>query len=85
MFRILRNCLIGFIVAVPLLFAVPGLKQADAQVWQYRYPAYNYGVPYYYNYTYRPYWTSPYGYYGGVYVEPYGVYYGPYSGVYYWR
>jgi hypothetical protein len=84
MFRHLRNWLIGIVVAVSLCFAVPSLQ---AQVWYYQYPtpAYGYGgVPYYYNYSYRPYWQPQQRLYypGGVYVQPHATYYGPYM---YWR
>ena len=84
MFRTLRRCLLGLAVAGSLLFAAPTIEKASAQRWDYRFPVYSSGVPYYYNYNYRPYrqyWSPVYT--NGTVVTPYGVYYNYPYGAYY--
>lgn len=98
MFRILRRCLVGLVVAVPLLLAAPNFAQAQ---WysSYSYPGgyttYYRGSPYYYYYGnprsysyFYPYSSYSYYYpplYGQAPVNPpYWAFRAPYGGFYYY-
>lgn len=95
MYKLIRNLLLGMVVALPPLFAVGALtatsKTAEADGRYYRYDrGYRRSYRPYYRYNYRPYYYRPY--YGRYYGTPRYYYDGGYrSGLrvgplrFYWR